>query len=97
MQVFTRSPIEQSSSTVQTTSRVQDSSLVPSSSLVPGSSLPHYLTAMALANRLLKQKVITRKEFLAFEKSMQLKYGLPEKSIYRDLRLLSPSILSGKK
>ena len=49
-----------------------------------------YLAAMTLANKMLDDSIITRREFLAFEKRMREKYELPECSLYRDIHLLYP-------
>ena len=49
-----------------------------------------YITAMAIAGRMLDSGTITRKEFLVFEEKMRLKYDLPKCSLYRDLHLLYP-------
>ena len=49
-----------------------------------------YLATMALANKMLDDSIITRREFLAFEKRIREKYGLPECSLYRDIHLLYP-------
>ena len=49
-----------------------------------------YLAAMTLANKMLDDSIITRREFLAFEKRIREKYGLPECSLYRDIHLLYP-------
>ena len=47
-----------------------------------------YLVAVTLAGRMLDRRLISRKEFAAFEEKMRLKYGLEKGSIYRDHRLL---------
>ena len=49
-----------------------------------------YLASMTLANEMLDDSIITRREFLAFEKRMCEKYELPECSLYRDIHLLYP-------
>ena len=49
-----------------------------------------YMAAITLANRLLEQALLTRREFLAFEEKMRQKYGLPKCSLYRDFHLLCP-------
>ena len=49
-----------------------------------------YIAAMAVAGKMLDDGTITRKEFLAFEKKILEKYGLPEHSLYRDFHLLYP-------
>ena len=49
-----------------------------------------YVTAMAMAERMLDQRMITKKEFLAFENKMLQKYKLSPHSLYRDLHLLYP-------
>ena len=49
-----------------------------------------YMAAFTLANRLLEQALLTRREFLVFEEKMRRKYGLPECSLYRDFHLLYP-------
>ena len=49
-----------------------------------------YMAAITLANRMLDQALLTRREFLAFENKMHQKYGLPECSLYRDFHLLCP-------
>ena len=49
-----------------------------------------YMAAMTLANQMLDSGTVTRKEFLAFEEKMRLKYGLVECSLYRDFHLLYP-------
>ena len=54
-------------------------------------TLVPYLAAMALANQMLDNALITLKEFLTFENSLRLKYGLQECSLYRDFHLLYPS------
>ena len=45
-----------------------------------------YISSMTLADRLLCRKLISRKEFFAFEEKMRQKYGLEKTSIYRDFR-----------
>jgi hypothetical protein len=45
-----------------------------------------YMSSMALADRLYCQRLISKKEFLAFEEKMRQKYGLEKASIYRDSR-----------
>ena len=45
-----------------------------------------YLSSMALADRLLCRKLISKKELFAFEEKMCLKHGLEKTSIYRDSR-----------
>ena len=42
-----------------------------------------YVASMTLANEMLDDSIITRREFLAFEKRMCEKYELPECSLYR--------------
>ena len=54
------------------------------------SAIIPYITAMSVAERMLDQSMITRKEFLAFENQVFQKYGLPKHSLYRDLHLLYP-------
>ena len=49
-----------------------------------------YVAAMTMAGRMLDSGTITRKEFLAFEEKMRLKYELPKCSLYRDFHLLYP-------
>ena len=49
-----------------------------------------YVAAMTLANQMLDNGTITRKEFLTFEEKMRQKYGLSECSLYRDFHLLYP-------
>ena len=49
-----------------------------------------YVTAMAIAGRMLDSGTITRKEFLVFEEKMRLKYEIPKCSLYRDFHLLYP-------
>ena len=50
----------------------------------------YYVTAMAIAGRMLSSGTITRKAFLVFEEKMRLKYELPKCSLYRDFHLLYP-------
>ena len=50
----------------------------------------YYVTAMTIAGSMLDSGTITRKEFLAFEKKMRLKYEIPKCSLYRDFHLLYP-------
>ena len=50
----------------------------------------HYMAAMTIANQMLNNGMITRKELLAFENKMLQKYGLPKCSLYRDFHLLYP-------
>ena len=45
-----------------------------------------YLSSMALADRLLCRKLISKKEYFAFEEKMCLKHGFEKTSIYRDSR-----------
>ena len=47
-----------------------------------------YVAAMTMAGRMLDSGTITRKEFLAFEEKMRLKYEIPKCSLYRDFHLL---------
>ena len=47
-----------------------------------------YIRAMAMAERMLDQRMITKKKFLAFEDKMLQKYKLSPHSLYRDLHLL---------
>ena len=49
-----------------------------------------YVASMTLANEMFDDSIITRREFLAFEKRMHEKYELPECSLYRDIHLLYP-------
>ncbi len=49
-----------------------------------------YVAAMTMAGRMLDSGTITRKEFLAFEEKMRLKYEIPKCSLYRDFHLLYP-------
>ena len=49
-----------------------------------------YVASMTLANEMFDDSIITRREFLAFEKRMCEKYELPECSLYRDIHLLYP-------
>jgi len=49
-----------------------------------------YMAAMAIAGSMLDSGTITRKEFLAFEEKMRLKYEIPKCSLYRDFHLLYP-------
>ena len=58
------------------------------SKTVYNSTVIPYITAMAIAGRMLDQGVITRKEFLLYENKMLQKYGLPKCSLYRDFHLL---------
>ena len=51
-----------------------------------------YVAAMTVANQMLENGTITRKEFLAYEEKMRLKYRLPECSLYRDFHLLYPPV-----
>ena len=53
-------------------------------------SIIRYMAAMTMANQMLDNGTITRKEFLAFEEKMLQKYGLSECSLYRDFHLLYP-------
>ena len=50
----------------------------------------YYVTAMTIAGSMLDSGTITRKEFLAFEENMRLKYEIPKCSLYRDFHLLYP-------
>ena len=50
----------------------------------------YYVTAMTIAGSMLDSGTITRKEFLAFEEKMRLKYEIPKCSLYRDFHLLYP-------
>ena len=50
----------------------------------------YYVTAMTMAGSMLDSGMITRKEFLAFEEKMRLKYEIPKCSLYRDFHLLYP-------
>lgn len=49
-----------------------------------------YHAAIAQANAMLRQELITEAEFLRFEEKMRQKYNLPENSIFRDYRLIYP-------
>ena len=49
-----------------------------------------YMAAITLANRLLEQALLTRREFLTFEEKMRRKYSLPKCSLYRDFHLIYP-------
>lgn len=55
---------------------------------MPKADVTGYLSSMALAGRLLNAGLIIRKEYVAFEEKMRVKYGLEKNSIYRDRRLL---------
>ena len=55
---------------------------------MPKTDVTGYLSSMALAGRLLNAGLILRKEYVAFEEKMRVKYGLEKNSIYRDRRLL---------
>lgn len=50
--------------------------------------LTAYISAMAMADRLLSEALITEREFYAFEKKIREKNGVPETSIFLDYRLL---------
>lgn len=50
--------------------------------------LTAYISAMAMADRLLSEALITEREFYAFEKKIREKNGVPEASIFLDYRLL---------
>ena len=54
--------------------------------------LTAYISAMAMADRLLSEALITEREFYAFEKKIREKHGVPETSIFLDYRLLYPPI-----
>lgn len=49
-----------------------------------------YHAAIAQANAMLRKGLITEAEFLRFEEKIRQKYNLPENSIFRDYRLISP-------
>ena len=49
-----------------------------------------YHAAIAQANAMLCKGLITEAEFLRFEEKIRQKYNLPENSIFRDYRLISP-------
>ena len=49
-----------------------------------------YHAAIAQANAMLRQGLITEAEFLRFEEKIRQKYNLPENSIFRDYRLIYP-------
>ena len=55
---------------------------------MPKADVTGYLSSMALAGRLLNAGLIIRKEYVAFEEKMRVKYGLEKNSVYRDRRLL---------
>ena len=48
----------------------------------------NYILTITMANKLLDNSIITRKEFLVFEEKMRLKYNIPKCSLYRDFHLL---------
>ena len=50
----------------------------------------YYVAAMTIAGSMLDSGTITRKEFLAFEEKMRLKYEIPKCCLYRDFHLLYP-------
>ena len=52
-------------------------------------TLVPYLAAISMASDFLDRALITEREFTTFESLMCRKYGIPQNSIYRDLRLLS--------
>ena len=55
---------------------------------MPNADVTGYLSTMSLAARMLDGGLIGRKEFVAFENKMLVKYGLEKGSIYRDHHLL---------
>ena len=52
------------------------------------SAIIPYITAMAMAGKMLDNGTITRKVFFLFEEKMLQKYKLSPHSLYRDLHLL---------
>ena len=52
----------------------------------------NYINAISMAKNMLAQGMITRKEFQIFEVRMLRKYGLPERSLYRDLHLIQSAV-----
>ena len=51
-------------------------------------NITQYITTMAMADKLLEQALITKREYHAFEEKMRRKYNLHTNSIYRDNNLI---------
>ena len=51
---------------------------------------------MAIAGVMLNNGIISKREFLALEKQLLEKYGIPENSIYRDYRIVKVPHSSSK-
>ena len=56
------------------------------------SRLIRYCSTMAQLRRMLQADLISEKEYLHFEDIFAQKYGVPNKSIYRDYYLLCKGI-----
>ena len=54
-----------------------------------------YVAVMALADKLLKNHIIEKKDFYLLEKAMMKKYHLPPNSIFRDYRIVSNGLPRG--
>ena len=59
-------------------------------------TLTAYVATMAVADKLLRKQIISKKDFFILEKAMMKKYGFSESSIYRDYRIVCQGKLRGK-
>ena len=53
-----------------------------------GDGITGYIASVAVAGVMLNKGIIDKREFLALEKQLLEKYGIPENSIYRDYRIV---------
>ena len=53
-----------------------------------GDGITGYIASMAVAGVMLNKGLISKREFVALEKQLVEKFGIPENSIYRDYRII---------
>jgi hypothetical protein len=61
-----------------------------------GDGISGYIVSVAVAGVMLNNGLISKREFLAIEKQLLEKYGIPENSIYRDYRFVKVPHSSAK-
>lgn len=61
-----------------------------------GDGITGYIASVAIAGVMLNNGIISKREFLALEKQLLEKYGIPENSIYRDYRIVKVPHSSSK-
>ena len=61
-----------------------------------GDGITGYIASMAVAGVMLNKGLISKREFVALEKQLVEKFGIPENSIYRDYRIVKVPHSSAK-